>query len=64
MIQEVDKVMLTSQGIEPKVGMELSNWYYAVKVVEVTDDKVKIDNNWPLAGKTLLFDVELIDFAN
>jgi FKBP-type peptidyl-prolyl cis-trans isomerase len=25
MIQEVDKVMLTSQGIEPKVGMELSN---------------------------------------
>ena len=32
-----------------------------VTVVDVTGDKVRIDGNHPLAGKTLHFDVEVVD---
>ena len=32
-----------------------------VRVVEVGDDKVKIDGNHELAGKTLTFDVEVVE---
>lgn len=32
-----------------------------VKVTKVTDDKITVDGNHELAGKTLFFDVEVID---
>jgi peptidylprolyl isomerase len=32
-------------------------------VMEISDQEVIIDANKPLAGKTLLFDIELISFA-
>lgn len=34
-----------------------------VKVVEVTDDSVTLDANHPLAGKKLIFDLELIGIS-
>ena len=30
-------------------------------IVDVTDDEVIVDGNHPLAGLTLLFDVEILD---
>jgi FKBP-type peptidyl-prolyl cis-trans isomerase 2 len=33
----------------------------AVKVTEMGDDKVVVDANHPLAGKTLVFDLELME---
>jgi len=32
-----------------------------VKVVKVTDDKVTVDANHPLAGQDLIFDIELVE---
>ena len=32
-----------------------------VKILQVTDDKVKVDTNHPLAGKKLIFEVTLLE---
>ena len=34
-----------------------------VQVVEISDDAVVLDGNHPLAGKTLEFDIQLIEFV-
>jgi FKBP-type peptidyl-prolyl cis-trans isomerase 2 len=33
------------------------------KVTQLTDDEITVDTNHPLAGKTLVFDIKLIEFA-
>lgn len=43
-------------GFETPDGEELAG-----AVLEVGDDTVKVDFNHPLAGRTLIFDVEIID---
>lgn len=35
----------------------------AASIVEITDDKIKLDANHQLAGKPLTFDMELVGFA-
>jgi FKBP-type peptidyl-prolyl cis-trans isomerase 2 len=34
-----------------------------VRIAELTDDTLKLDANHPLAGKTLIFDVELVGIS-
>lgn len=51
--------------INPEVGMQLqlmneSNQPIVVRVVEVTDEHVSLDANPPLAGKELVFEIELV----
>lgn len=51
--------------IEPQVGMQLQadaggGQIVAVRIVEVTDDQVRLDANHPLAGQDLTFEVELL----
>lgn len=52
--------------IEPEVGMQLqmqqqqSEQMVPVKITNVTDEAVKLDANHPLAGKTLIFDIEVV----
>jgi FKBP-type peptidyl-prolyl cis-trans isomerase 2 len=44
------------------LGMQLPNGQQLpVKIAEVTDDKVKVDLNHPLAGKALNFKVKVIE---
>jgi peptidylprolyl isomerase len=55
--------------IEPEVGMQLqmqqqqNGQAIPVQITEVTEEKVKLDANHPLAGKDLTFDIELVEIS-
>jgi len=56
------------EDVELKIGTALqlvndAGHAMPVKIVEVLDDTVKLDANHPLAGKTLCFDMELIEIC-
>lgn len=62
LIVEVDKNLMPG---EVQVGMILeasseNGQAIPVKVVEVTDEKVKVDGNHPLAGKEIQFEIEVV----
>jgi FKBP-type peptidyl-prolyl cis-trans isomerase 2 len=64
-IQNVPKNQLPA-GMTPKAGMMLTargkdGESMPVRIVEVKDDVVVMDFNHPLAGKTLNFDVEVVE---
>lgn len=63
--QNIPKKQLPPE-ITPKAGMMLmahgkDGQSIPVKIVEVRDDEVVMDFNHPLAGKTLNFDVEVLE---
>ncbi len=67
MIIEVGKDKLPPD-LEAKVGQELymedaHGQTFVVKVVEVLEDSIKLDANHPLAGKDLIFDIEVVKIA-
>ena len=65
LFQEVPKEQLP-QEITPEVGMGLvaknpDGSERQLRVAEVNDDSIVIDANHPLAGKDLIFDVEVVE---
>ncbi len=65
LVQEIPKNAMP-QGQEPKEGMVLAmnspdGRQFPAKIVDVTKDKIKLDLNHPLAGKKLVFDIEIKD---
>ena len=65
LIQEVPKSQL-SDDIEPKVGMGLitqtpTGQEINLVVTEVKEESIVVDGNHPLAGKDLIFDLELVE---
>lgn len=63
---EVDRNIFQAQEITPQVGLQLEvtgsdGRRVPLVVTEVSDAKVKLDGNHPLAGKTLIFDIELLE---
>ncbi|CAZ95356.1 FKBP-type peptidyl-prolyl cis-trans isomerase [Zobellia galactanivorans] len=65
LIQEVPKSQLP-QDIEPKVGMGLvsqtqSGQEINLVVTDVKEETIVVDGNHPLAGKDLVFDIEVIE---
>lgn len=57
------------EGFEPKEGMELQvpqadGGVVFLKILQILDNnQVKLDANHPLAGKTLTFELELLEIA-
>lgn len=53
--------------IEPEVGQQLQvqqgDQVAVVRVADISDEGVMLDANHPLAGKELIFDVELVEVA-
>jgi peptidylprolyl isomerase len=65
LIMTVDRAQFP-EGFELKEGMELhvpqpDGSVIFFKILQLFDDKVKLDANHPLAGKTLTFDLELLE---
>ena len=63
--RDVPKTSLP-QGLEPKVDMMLQmqgpgGQALPVRIAEVKDDKIVLDLNHPLAGKTLMFQVKVVE---
>ena len=66
LVKEFPKDQLPKEQ-EVKVGMMLlmglpNGTQMPVKIVEVKDDVVMIDLNHPLAGKTLIFKIKVVNF--
>jgi len=51
-----------SLGSQLQVSQEDGNMF-VVTVTEVTDEAITLDANHPLAGQTLIFDIELVEIA-
>lgn len=65
MVMEVERDQMPDD-LDPEVGRQLqlrlqNDQTVPVVITEVADETVTIDANHPLAGKTLIFDIELID---
>lgn len=63
-LQEVDRSLIPQDAqIEPGAPLQIKSpdgRSRVVKIAQVKEDKVVIDFNHPLAGKTLNFDVEIV----
>lgn len=67
LVMEFDRGQLPP-SITPEVGLHLQfeqedGQAGIVKIIKVTDTKVAVDANHPLAGKDLTFDIQLLDVA-
>lgn len=56
------------ENIKPEIGQGLQlrqpdGGMFEVTITNIEDDGVTLDANHPLAGKDLVFDIELVDFA-
>ncbi|MDN3594122.1 FKBP-type peptidyl-prolyl cis-trans isomerase [Zunongwangia endophytica] len=65
LVQEVEKSQLP-EDLEPKVGMGLvsktpDGREMNLVVKEVKDESIVVDGNHPLAGKDLVFDLEVVE---
>ncbi|MBN2288090.1 MAG: peptidylprolyl isomerase [Candidatus Glassbacteria bacterium] len=65
MVLEVERSQFPDH-LDPKVGEQLQinqadNQPVLVTVAEVSEDKVTLDANHPLAGKELTFEIELVE---
>ncbi len=64
---EVEKSQFP-EHITPSLGQQLqmeqpNGQPVSVTVTNIADEKVTLDANHPLAGKTLIFDIELVEIA-
>jgi len=54
------------ENITPEVGLQLQmqredGQNLPVTIIDIKDEKITLDANFPLAGKTLIFDVEMME---
>ncbi|MCO6042180.1 FKBP-type peptidyl-prolyl cis-trans isomerase [Thermococcus alcaliphilus] len=61
LIIEVPIVEFEKAGIEPVEGAYIMTDSGIAKITAITEENVTLDFNHPLAGKTLTFEVEIVD---
>jgi peptidylprolyl isomerase len=64
LVMEIPREQLP-EGLDPQVGYQLQSTtsdgtIVVVTVIEVTDTSIIVDANHPLAGKDLIFEIELV----
>ncbi|MFO8099064.1 MAG: peptidylprolyl isomerase [Salinibacter sp.] len=67
MVMEMEKDQIPDE-VDPEVGQQLqlrleNGQTVPVLITALGDDSVTIDANHPLAGRTLIFEIELVDVA-
>ncbi len=67
MVMELDREQLPD-NLEPKVGQQLqlrmqNGQEIPVVITDMGDETITIDANHPLAGKDLVFEIELVDIG-
>jgi FKBP-type peptidyl-prolyl cis-trans isomerase 2 len=67
MVLDIDRGKLPAE-IDPHVGQDLqlqtqTGQPVPAKVVEVSEEAIKVDANHPLAGQELTFDIELVEIV-
>lgn len=60
-VQEIELTMFGSNI--PEVGKQYQMGHHSMRIIEITDTHAKADFNHELAGKTLVFDIELVDIV-
>ncbi|MCH8040034.1 MAG: FKBP-type peptidyl-prolyl cis-trans isomerase [Nitrospirales bacterium] len=63
---KVDRTEFDNRGIKPEIGLEFgveqtNGESFPVRVTEVSDSTVTLDANHPLAGRSITFDLLLMD---
>ncbi len=61
LVIEVPVSEFTQAGLEPVEGLYVMTDSGIAKIVNVGKETVKLDFNHPLAGKTLVFDIEVVE---
>jgi len=61
LIVDVAKREFEQVGLTPEVGMYVMTDSGIAKISEIKGESVSLDFNHPLAGKTLIFEVEVVD---
>ncbi len=63
-VQQVEKSQFP-ENITPEIGMQLMaqtpSGEIPVTITQITEEFITVDFNHPLAGKNLIFDVEIVD---
>ena len=67
MVAAVDRNKFPA-NIKPSVGLELDicqqdGKVFPAEVIEVSESSITLDANHPLAGKALIFDIELVELS-
>jgi FKBP-type peptidyl-prolyl cis-trans isomerase 2 len=57
------------QELEPEIGMQLNmnneeGQQFPVVITDITDENIVLNANHPLAGKDLIFDLELVEIVD
>ncbi|WP_456394433.1 FKBP-type peptidyl-prolyl cis-trans isomerase [Thermococcus sp.] len=61
LIVDVPRSEFENAGIEPVKGMYVMTDSGMAKIADVKEEAVSLDFNHPLAGKTLIFEIEIVD---
>ena len=61
-IPKTELKSFTDAGVKLEVGEVLQTMQGNFKILEANEESVVVDVNHPMAGKTLIFDIEFVDF--